>query len=94
MRHSSNVHPTYLKADVLEKVKMLCVVTDVLLEPCVVHIVGVVIGEGEVRVAHHLLAGIGEDSAVDASSAFLWLFLEGGERALIRGVSYGHPRKS
>lgn len=76
LRHSSNVHPPYLEADVPEEVKMLCVVTDVLMEPCVVYVVGVVIGEGEVGVAHHLLAGIGEDSAVDASSAFLWLFLE------------------
>lgn len=73
---------------------MLCVVTDVLLELCIVYIVGVVIREGEVRVAHHLLAGIGEDSAVDASFAFLWLFLEGEERALVRGLCHGHPRKS
>lgn len=72
---------------------MLCIVTDVLMEPCVVYVVGVVIGEREVRVAHHFLARIGEDSAVDASSAFLWLFLEGEERGglQLEGSVMGTP---
>lgn len=63
-----------------EEVKVLSILADVVLEPGVVHVVGVVVREGEVRVTHHLFAGVGEDSAVDAGSAFLCLVLEGEER--------------
>lgn len=63
-----------------EEVKELSILADVVLEPGVVHVVGVVVREGEVRVTHHLFAGVGEDSAVDAGSAFLCLVLEGEER--------------
>lgn len=60
----------------LEKVKVLGILADVVLEPGVVHVVGVVIREGEVRVTAHLFAGVGEDSAVDAGSAFFCFVLE------------------
>lgn len=67
---------TCLEADVPQQVEVLGVVADVLLEPGVVHVVGVVLGEGEVGVAHHLLARVGEDGAVDACPAFLHMLLE------------------
>lgn len=63
--------------DVPQQVEVPGIVTDVLLEPGVVHVVGVVVREGEVGVAHHLLARVGEDGAVDACSAFLHMLLEG-----------------
>lgn len=67
---------TYLEADVPQQVEVLGVVADVLLEPGVVHVVGMVLREGEVGVAHHLLARVGEDGAVDACPAFLHMLLE------------------
>lgn len=67
---------TCLEADVPQQVEVLGIVADVLLEPGVVHVVGVVLGEGEVGVAHHLLARVGEDGAVDACPAFLHMLLE------------------
>lgn len=66
-----------------EQVEVLSILADVVLEPGIVHVVGVVIGKGEVRVTHHLFAGVGEDSAVDAGSAFLCLVLEGEDRGRV-----------
>lgn len=105
-RHGDNVPPAqvptatccpsllqtfYLELYVPTQIKVLGILADVVLDPGIVHIVGVVIREGEVRVTHHLFAGVGEDGAVDAGSAFLCLVLEGEEcgRVPLQGLGAG-----
>jgi len=80
LHRPSPLQAFYLELYEPEQVEVLSILADVVLEPGIVHVVGMVIGEGEVRVTHHLFAGVGEDGAVDAGSAFLCLVLEGEER--------------
>lgn len=66
-------HP---EADVAEQVKVLGVHAEVLHDLGVVHVVGEVVGDGEVTEAHHLLGSVDDDGAVDAGAALLGLLLQ------------------
>lgn len=66
----------YLEPYVLEQVEVLGVRADILREPGMVCVFGEAVQEGEVGITHRVFTGAGEDSAVDAGSAFLCLLLE------------------
>jgi len=61
-------HP---EADVAEQVEAPGVHAEVLHDLGVVHVVGEILGDGEVAEAHHLLGGVDDDGAVDAGAALL-----------------------
>lgn len=65
-------HP---EADVPQQVEAPGVHAEVLHDLGVVHVVGEVVGDGEVAEAHHLLGGVDDDGAVDAGAALLGLLL-------------------
>lgn len=65
-------HP---EADVPQQVEAPGVHAEVLHDLGVVHVVGEVVGDGEVAEAHHLLGGVDDDGAVDAGAALLRLLL-------------------
>lgn len=83
---------SYLKTDVLQDAEVFCVHLEVLHEPGVVYVVGVVFGEREVTEAHHFLGSVGRHRFVDTGPSLQSIFLQ--EKAFLNKINLAIPRKS